>query len=328
MEKHAILLTYMDLEADQLSQFIPKAEQKYKSFKQLYFDNPGTLKDELHAAVLNVLDADKLKIYICGHGGTGIDYIMNNALNRKQTLEDLENLLCFALKERATSPDTSALTEVNMISCLFGRTADGRSDSSPAVKLHLKLASRGVYIQLVARTECASFTNKGVQTISAIQYHVYEPYFGKDLRPKFYSRKVPYSKILCQFEGKSPIVSLRGFDATPDKYIKADTVTAKRTLWADYVINEFVKIIRLSAGKITDAREQKLAMLVGVYDVNHNPQLLKQKMEALVDGTGDDEESNFTKHRNAFSKVIALTGNSQLPKKAQLIKDLLAKYPG
>jgi hypothetical protein len=121
---------------------------------------------------------------------------------------------------------------------------------------------------------------------------------------------------------------MRGFDATPDKYIKADTVTAKRTLWADYVINEFVKIIRLSAGKITDAREQKLAMLVGVYDVNHNPQLLKQKMEALVDGTGDDEESNFTKHRNAFSKVIALTGNSQLPKKAQLIKDLLAKYPG
>jgi hypothetical protein len=42
----------------------------------------------------------------------------------------------------------------------------------------------------------------------------------------------------------------------------------------------------------------------------------------------DDEESNFTKHRNAFSKVIALTGNSPLPKKAQLIKDLLAKYPG
>jgi hypothetical protein len=328
MATHAILVTYKDMESGVLPEFISRATQKYGAlFTRLYFDS-GTLKGKLYFAVRGVPVTDKLKIYISGHGGTGIDYIMNDAQNQKQTLEDLAKLLSFALRERATSPAACADTEVNMISCLFGRTPDGRMDTSPAAKLHRELATWHVYVNLVARTESVVATKKGVQTISAINYYVYEPFVEKNQRYKYFKPKVPYTKILCTYNGNAPVVSLRELDTGPDRYIEADSPAGQRSLWADYVVNEFVKRIHLTATErgmeIIDARELKLRDLVFWYDTFHKPVGLKAKMEALVDGSGEDQESDFTLHRNFLSKVFS----TKVPKTAKLIQDLLAKYPG
>ena len=157
MPTHAILVTYRDMLTGVLPEFTTKAEGKYGDrFKRLYFDS-AALKGELYDAVKSTPASDKLKIYISGHGGTGVQYITNDAQNRKQTVDDLARLLYFGLSRRATSWAASSNTEVNMVSCLFGRTPDGRLEGSPAVLLHRKLATWGVYVDLVARTEYPSY---------------------------------------------------------------------------------------------------------------------------------------------------------------------------
>ena len=84
MPKHAILVTYTDMTVSILTEFVAKATQKYgANFSQLDFDS-GSLATDLTNAVNAVPADDKLKIYISGHGGTGIDYIMNNGENKKQ----------------------------------------------------------------------------------------------------------------------------------------------------------------------------------------------------------------------------------------------------
>jgi hypothetical protein len=328
MPTHAILVTYKDMEPGVLPEFINRASQKYgTNFTRLYFDSYA-LKGKLYLAVRGVPATDKLKIYISGHGGTGIDYITNDAQNQKQTVEDLTKLLSFALHERATSVGSCGDTEVNMISCLFGRTPDGRMDTSPAAKLHRQLASWNTYVNLVARTESIVCTKTGRQTISAINHYLFEKYVEKNQRHKFFKPKVQYSKILCTFNNGAPVVLLREYDAGPDRYTAGDSAVAQRSLWADYVVNELIKHIHLTATKrgmeVVDVREQKLRDLVYWYDTFHSPPLLKTKMEALLDGQGGDVATDFTIHRNPVSKIFS----SELPKTAKLIQDLLKEYPG
>ena len=83
----AILVTYRDMEPKVLPEFITKARDKYRDdrFKQLYFDDAG-LKDSLLRAVDDIPADQKLKIFISGHGGTGIQYITADDQVRKQTV--------------------------------------------------------------------------------------------------------------------------------------------------------------------------------------------------------------------------------------------------
>jgi hypothetical protein len=92
-----------------------------------------------------------------------------------------------------------------MISCLFGRTADGKATSTPAAKPHEGLADWDVFVDLVARTESIVATQEGRKTISLLNHEVYEPTYGR--LPKFYQPKVPYSKVLHTFNGDARVIS-------------------------------------------------------------------------------------------------------------------------
>jgi hypothetical protein len=109
--------------------------------------------------------------------------------------------------------------------------------------------------------------------------------------------------------------------------------TMNVSLWADNVVNEFVKYIKPSKGflsgeiDVTDDRQKALRDLVVWYDVVHSPQRLKEKMEDLV--------PEFTIHRSLVGKAKStelyqsVFGKAtELPKTAQMITDLLSVYPG
>jgi hypothetical protein len=294
MPKHAILVTYNDMEGEVLREFIAKAQKKYDAnFSRLYFDS-GALATDLTNKVRAVPADEKLKIYVSGHGGTGKDYIMNDAETKKQTIQDLGKLLASALKDRATS----ANTEVNMISCLFGRTPDGSSDTAPAVKLHRDLCTRGVYVDLVARTESIVCMDQGRQTLSPFSNtYVDDAHKGRGVM-----RKAQFSKIRCTFQGNTAIVQLRAYAAGDDVYIQADGQDGRRALWADYAVNEIMKSIHVKKtnGDIItgDVRERALKELLEKYDAIRTPIFLKTLLEKLVDGSGNTVETNFKTHRD------------------------------
>src|SRR5688572_1919876 len=98
--RHAILLTWQNMEPEILNKFITFGQQKYAVFTRVYFNNGATVKQRLKAAVDAVPAAVPLKVYISGHGGTGVDYITDNTQNKKQTVRDLIQLLKFALGAR------------------------------------------------------------------------------------------------------------------------------------------------------------------------------------------------------------------------------------
>ena len=323
MPKHAILVTYTDMTVSILTEFVAKATQKYgANFSQLDFDS-GSLATDLTNAVNAVPADDKLKIYISGHGGTGIDYIMNNGENKKQTVTDLAKLLGTALQARATAQNKSADTEINMISCLFGRTPDGSADKSPAAKLHRELFKLRVYVDLVARTESIWNTDTGRKTIPPSDH----AYAEANDQARFFKAKANYTKIRCTIVGGAPVVQLRAYKYGDDVYIQSDTTAAKRALWADHTVDALMKCIKPTKKdnkiEIKDAREQVLNDTIDNYYVKRNAEAFKQALAKLVDATGNTVETNFTIHRDTLSKVNFWS----LPKKAQVIRDLLAKYP-
>jgi hypothetical protein len=144
MPTSAILVAYKDMEPKVLREFITKARAKYGDrFSQLYFDDSAMLlKALLRRAVNETPAGQKLKIFISGHGGTGIQYITAEDRVRKQTVGDLAVLLADGLINRATSMGDSANTEVNMASCLFGRISSAGLAECPAVRLHAALATK------------------------------------------------------------------------------------------------------------------------------------------------------------------------------------------
>ena len=318
MPTSAILVTYKDMEPGVLPEFIKKATIKYEEyFKRLYFDDAG-LKAYLRREVNETPAKGKLKIFISGHGGTGIQCITNDAQNRKQTVEDLTNLLHYALQKRATDPRNSKDTEVNMVSCLFGRTPVGGLGQCPAVRLHLELCRRHVYVDLVARTESVNSKAIGRTTISPRIQSIEEPISGIELNVNRV-RKTPFSKIRCTYGNFSPIVEIRTYNHPmfrDEPYINSESREGKRILWADIVVDEIVKYITPSrvAGKmqkITDAKHQKLYDLLIAYEPLRLPEQLKGGMERLM------PELSIHRGIHGFG----------LPKTAELIRNLLRTYP-
>jgi hypothetical protein len=325
---HAILLTWKNMEARVLPHFIARAAGKYGAdFHQLYFDS-GTVSADLVTRVAEIPNGERLKVYISGHGGVGVDYITDDTELRRKTVPELVELLAPALAERAPDRDEAANTQVNMVSCLFGRTPDGQSGSSPAAKLHQGLADRGVYVELIARTESVVAMDVGRSTVSIMQKQVYEPVYGR--KPKFIRNKVPYTKVRHTFRDGGRIISLAAFDGV-DTHLETSTLEGRRFLWTDYVIAEMVKLIELKGTgflgsgpkDVTDTRQQVIRDLIIWYDMMHNPVLLRAKMAALVDGTGEDDRSNFLKHRNPFSGAFS----SDKPKTGAVIETLLQRHP-
>lgn len=324
---HAVLITWQNMEPKVLPRFISKATTKYgANFHRIYFD--GNTAGNLNALVRGIPADERLKIFISGHGGVGIDYITDDTQTVRKSVDELIDLVMDGLHGRDTRKATSNLCQVNMVSCLFGRTPDGRANTSPAAKLHDGLTDWDVFVDLVARTESIVATPTGRMTNSQLSHRVYEPVYGR--LPRFFLPKVPYTKVLFTFNGDARVMRFAAYDPG-DTYIEASTLDGRRILWADYTVDQIVQMIHLKgtgilgtgAKDVTDKREQVLRDIATGYDTLRNPQLLKLRLEALVDGTGDSESNNFLKHRNLISAAVS----SSAPAKALRIRDFLAAYP-
>lgn len=325
---HAILLTWRNMEPKVLPHFIARAANKHGAdFHRLYFDS-DTVAADLVTLVSTIPNNERLKVYISGHGGVGIDYITDDTEARRKTVPELVELLAPALADRAQDRAQAANTQVNMVSCLFGRSPDGQSGTSPAAKLHQALADRDVFVELIARTESVVAMDTGRSTVSIMDNKVYEPVYGR--QAKFIHRRVPFTKVRHGYRDGARIISLAAYDPG-GTYLETSTLEGRRLLWADYVISEMVKLIELKGtgvlGKgpvdVTDARQKVIRDLIAWYDSMHNPALLKAKMAALVDGTGDTERTNFLKHRNLLSRAFS----PDKPATAVVIETLLQSYP-
>jgi hypothetical protein len=338
MPAHAILITYRDLEY-QNTELVSKATSKYASFKQLYFDSGYQLSLSLRYVVDRIPKKDRLKIFISGHGGTGVQYITANDGVRKQTVGDLAALLESALGARAASRGASDNTEVNMFSCSFGLTPDGGLDGIPAVRLHRMLAAKGVYVDLVARTEWLAAKPRGRVTMSplhrkidTLEYNKYLEMSKDDDVGEHYAEKVnqmypiverwkrpktQFTKIRCTFleADGSPVVGIRDWKGQEGPYINSMDLQGRRILWADNVINQLVEYITPPDGQteVTDERHKKLYETVKYYDEERDPVRLEGRLGRL--------KTDFSTHRKTFHWP------GSTPKTAGVITKLLDEYP-
>jgi len=74
MPTHAVLVTWQNMEPKVLPNFIAKATAKYgANFRRIYFD--GSTTTNLRNWVSGIPEDERIKLFISGHGGVGIDYI-------------------------------------------------------------------------------------------------------------------------------------------------------------------------------------------------------------------------------------------------------------
>src|SRR5262245_18653231 len=144
MPKHAILVTWRNMENAVIPDFIGRLTERHPGhFHRLYFDE-AQVDAKVREIVAGVPDDEPLKVYSCGHGYTGRDQICDHSGKKVKTVQDLTVLLSGWLAGRGTAKDTSHLTRVDMVSCLFGRSPDGQANSSPAAKLHQNLTAKHI----------------------------------------------------------------------------------------------------------------------------------------------------------------------------------------
>jgi hypothetical protein len=340
MPAHAILITYRDLEY-QHTRLVSKATLKYEGrFQRFYFDSGFSLRFSLLNVADRIPKTDKLKIFISGHGDTGSQYITANDRVRKQTVDDLAFLLSEGLRRRATSMGDSANTEVNMVSCLFGRTPDGGLDGVPAVRLHRKLAAEEVYVDLVARTEEVAHKAlgdgaSGRITISLLSQNIDLLKINKLIRENrisalttrdtatlknSYRRKAQFTKIRCTYKSGAAVVLIRDYDR--DMHIDSDSLNGRRILWADNVTNQLVKYITPPSGqtKVTDERHKILYMTVKDYDEQCDPERLFDMLALLI----RKPKIGITSHSDTVVLIKKLL--SAYPRDRLLEADLIENY--
>jgi len=96
-------------------------------------------------------------------------------------------------------------------------------------------------------------------------------------------------------------------------------------LWAEHTVNRIVTFLQVdAAGEINDPRQQKLADLVEAYYGLFRPELFRDRLRVLVDGSGTDENDNFLLHRGRIAKALDFTS---IPKTATFARTLLAAFP-
>lgn len=319
-----ILITWRNMLPKVLPELSANLKLKHKDngYEELFFDD-GPPADTLLGKIPRDL-GERVKIYISGHGGVGIDFITDDTETRKKTVDDLATLLSHALRDRATSKRDSAATQINMVSCLFARTPDGCAFTSPAAKLHKKLADNHIYVDLVGRTESVVATKDGRKTISLLHHKVYEPMYGR--LAQFYVEKVPFSKVLHTFNGEALQIKLASYSKADGHYVDTNNLEGRRVLWAEHAVNRIVEKIKLDAktATIKDERQRKLGDIVTQYDALRRPDLLMTKLQSLVaaDNASTDVADNFRLHRDWFRTRFA-----SMPKTAVFVLELLSSYP-
>ncbi|MCD9007079.1 hypothetical protein LDO31_12705 [Luteimonas sp. XNQY3] len=334
MTDDGVLVTWRNMELKVLPHFLYRAMTKYPAFERYYF---GEMPEERLRAWVRGRPGRAIKIYIAGHGGTGIDHITDDSETSTRTVVDLIDLIEYGLGDRATRKADCGACRIDMLACLFARTPDGRAASSPAARLHAGLAERGVFVDLVARTESIRVTREsGRMTNSPYMAHVpIAKHEGPEASKRgFYLPRIPYTKVLYTFDGDSRVARLNAYAKTPegtDAYIEASTLDGRRLSWADHAVDRLLVEIHVKrtgvfgrgAKDVTDARERVLCGILAAYETERVPTNLKRSLAALVDGTGDRAETNFTTHRNPLSARVL----ESPPRKAALIRQLLAAYP-
>ncbi|HVE08970.1 MAG TPA: C80 family cysteine peptidase [Paraburkholderia sp.] len=313
-----------------LAMFVPHMEDKHRgnAFEIVFFDgaadHPGvSLANHLRSKV-PADPEERLKLYISGHGGVGIDYITDDTQSQRISVNELATLLAEVLAHRATVAANSAKTQINMVSCLFARTPDGAAHTSPAARLHRRLIDQGIYVDLIGRTEEIVAFDDGRKTVSVLDSRTMVAVFGKQRR--FYRAKAPYTKVLHTVDGDGVQSIQRASYGRADlPYVSSDTREGRQLLWAEHTVSRIVNFVQIDAtGRINDARERKLAELVDAYYVLNLPELFKTRLEALVDGSGTDEDDNFLLHRGRLAKTL---GWPSVPRTATFIRSLLATFP-
>jgi len=325
--KHAIMISYADLASNVLPDFVAKQKAKHgDNFHQLWFDR-GEKESQLMRHIVERIPAnDGLKVFICGHGNIGIEFVTDDSESRKQTLDDIARFLIYGLGSRCIAKDQAAKTRINMIACRFGRTPDGTADKIPAVMLHQKLFKRGLYVEVEARTESIiTFRKKGEpetpRRTMGISQEKKEESEGKAYS---YTPRRQYTKLLCTCVQGNAIAQFKSYDAQHADILVNDLV-GRRFLWGENVVNEVTKYLNFSHGNIVgDGREKTLWQIIKWFENGRDPEALKERFEKVLSGEGVGlTDNDFTKHRNPVSAMFAWSE----PKTAQLVRSLLQKYP-
>lgn len=325
MPTHAILITWKNMVGPCLGGFLGRARKKtdYR-LDEIYYEEEPFPQIALRTQVNQTKKGERLKIFVCGHGGTGIDYIADDTETQKKTVDELATLLAYGLSERTTTRETSSETQVNMISCLFGRSANGTA-LCPAVKLHMALTAKKIYVDLVARTESIHATDKGRYTSAPVHTDV----FGKiyDNKHKFAGPKSDFTKLLCTFKDGHRGQGLVGY-SKDDVYIETSTREGRRLTWADHACDQMVsriKLVKTADGglSISDSRQDTFRQLCETYATLRNPERLKKDLADLVAGRGDDPAKNFLIHRGKLSSIVSMSE----PDSAVFVRELLRTWP-
>jgi hypothetical protein len=328
MPKRAIILTFQNFKPN-ISAFISKVQQNYEFPFVVLFDRKTEL--DFKIAMSAVVSTDSLKVFICGHGGTGHGFVTDDTGRFKRSSEDLTQLLKekTCLGDRCKDPKDIRNTKIVMIACNFGRAPEGRLNDSAAVKLHRMLRDARIYVNLEARTESmAGSTADGTRiTIDPSMSSFWDA--KKDyLTPSTaYDRKADFTKVMCTFSAEGAAVA-HTRDYTNNRWIYSGTLKQHQILWADKVVDAVQAIIKRDEnGSVKDVKQQMLEDKVLVHGYLQrkqkksvrDPEKLRKNLEDLL------TDQTFMSHQGWGAAPAYFTGS--LPATAQLIEKLLSEYP-
>jgi hypothetical protein len=333
--KHVVLLTYMDMEASVLPDFVAKEERKHKeNFHKAYFDNGIPAAIALGKLVMAFPPNEGLKIFIAGHGTTGVQYITDDSQRRKQSVDDIVKFLKLALYGRYFDEDDKpinrdAKTRINMIVCRFGRTPDGSLDNIPAVMIHRKLFEARFYVELEARTESINHIKNKEDRFGPEEFVRKTIGVSREKRDESlnvekvisYRYRSRFTKLLCTCVEGNTIAKFESYDDN-ELNIRADQLRGREFLWGENVVNEVVDRLNFVGGKPEDQRQYALWEIIKKFENGRDARTLKSDLEQVLSGKGGNVKEDFTTHRNWYSQY-----SSEKPGTAQFVEGLLNKFP-
>ncbi|MFT3775445.1 MAG: hypothetical protein QM820_59620 [Minicystis sp.] len=271
MPKQRVLLTFCDMIAGHPGITISmKLQSRHDpDLTIVMLDGPRGLA-EAQAKLDQALDVppnEQVKIYILGHGNVGTDSICNNANDQRVTLSQLAECLAVPrMVSRSQSAVRCHLTTVSMISCLFGRTADGNRGSSAAAKLHLLLGEHLVYVTLEARTQIVKANHAPLGHFSTVPQvlHAFEKAaeeFEKSIKaapvlPKSLGArrsKVPYTKVRLSWQPSGQrVYELVSYGMGSNLDLRS--LEGRQYLWADWVAPRLSEMLapEIAFGRVAD----------------------------------------------------------------------------
>lgn len=213
-------------------------EQKAARFRMTSIDllaSPGVSLEDIYLADRKWVDAlptaDTLKVILFGHGDGHSLHLWKTDSEEGPFVsgEVLIALLTFLLALRAGFREDSERTELNIVSCWYGRPNELDLKQSNAWKLFVALRARNVYVTLFARTEPVSYCGEHVLTHSTIQTRLSMP-IGKSWA------KAAFTKLRCFYTPQS----FGECELLPK--VQASERDAKRAIWAQHATDTVIDI--------------------------------------------------------------------------------------